>query len=233
MNQHKDIIVLTKYLWFANGILRRIACFRPKNTKPLARLARTHSFILFFLSSFRLVGIVIKYSLRNKSTNTRIIVPTKYVIFYQQDNYWLIEKKYMFPTPNYQNFGSLAPLARNNLWVFQVSGFLVAINRHEREYISSVTNTRTFTNKILRRIVCFRGKHIFWSLAIIYSFFLSFRSYCTDKNMLFTNKTMRRIACFQRNAKSTYILARLQSFMGFSRVSGLFCVGFFVVGRYI
>ena len=48
MNQHKDIIVPTKYLWFTNGILRRIACFRPKNTKPSARLARTHSFILLF-----------------------------------------------------------------------------------------------------------------------------------------------------------------------------------------
>ena len=128
------------------------------------------------------------------------IVPTKYVILPTR-YYWLIEKNFMFPTQNYTNFGSLAPLARNNLWVFQVSGFLVAITRHEREYITSVTNARTFTNKILRRIVYFRRKNIFRSLAIMYSFFLSFCCYCTDQNMLFTNKTMRRIACFRRNAK--------------------------------
>ena len=61
------------------------------------------------------VGIVIiNYVLRNKSTNTIDILyrvlPTRY--------YWLIEKNHMFPTQKCQNFGSLAPLARNHLCVF-------------------------------------------------------------------------------------------------------------------
>ena len=54
------------------------------------------------------------YVLRNKSTNTRTycteFLPTIY--------YWLIEKNHMFPTQKCQNFGSLAPLARNHLCVF-------------------------------------------------------------------------------------------------------------------
>ena len=190
MNQHKDIIVPTKYLWFANGILRRIACFRPKNTKHSARLARTHSFILLFFLEFpaRRLSSLINYE-TNPPTHGHIVPGQQYVILPTR-YYWLTEKNYMFPTQKYQNFGSLAPLARNTLCFLslQVSGFLVAINRHEQEYITSVTNTRTFTNKILRRIVCFRRKNIFWSLANIYSFFLSFCCYCTDKNMIFTNK---------------------------------------------
>ena len=54
-------------------------------------------------------------------------------------------------------------LARNHYGFSRVSGFLVGINRHEREHITSVTNTRTFTNKIIKRIVCFRRRNTTFS----------------------------------------------------------------------
>ena len=104
----------------------------------------------------------------------------------------------------------------------RVSGFLVGINRHEREHITSVTNARTFTNKIILKsyVSEFQTQKykIFFLLAIILSIFLSFCCYCTDKNMLITNITMRRIACFRR--KSTKMSARSQQLVGISRVSG-------------
>ena len=144
-NKLKLIIVPTKYLWFTNRIWRRIACFRPKTTKLSARLAQTHS------SFFRVSGSSVS-SLRNKSTKNTDILYRQNMLFYQQDIIdWL--RRIMFSTQEYQNFGSLA---RNHLWVFSSFWFLVGINSHEREHITSVTNTRTFTNKIINRIVCFR-----------------------------------------------------------------------------
>ena len=91
------------------------------------------------------------------------------------------------------------------------------------------TNTRTFTNKIIKRIVCFRRKKKkkkIFSLAIIYSIFLSFCCYCTDKNMLSTN-IMGRITCFLR--ESTKLSAR--SLRSLAIIYGFF-FSFWFSGRY-
>ena len=64
---------------------------------------------------------------------------------------------------------------------------------------------------------------MFFSLAIIYSIFLSFCCYCTDKNMLFTNITMRRIACFLRESTN--------NFSSLAIIYGFF-LSFWFSGRY-
>ena len=142
--------------------MRRIVCFRVSG------------------SSVSSLGIITKQINQHKD-----ILPTKYVILPTR-YYWLIEKNHMFPTQKYQNFGSLAPLACNYLWVlfeFHFSGRKKIIMKRTISRVLRAQGhnllyrqTMWFINKILRRIVCFRPKNTnnFGSLAISYSFFLIF-----------------------------------------------------------
>ena len=64
------------------------------------------------------------------------------VVFRRYRHYMYYETN---PTQKCQNFGSLAPLARNHCMMCfsRVSVFLVGINHHKQDHITSVTNTRT------------------------------------------------------------------------------------------
>ena len=168
------------------------------------RLAWLKRILLF--SSFRRCR---HYETNQPKHGLFFIVPTKYVILPTR-YYWLIEKNYMFSTQEYQNFGSLAPLARIHLWVFSSFWFCGRNNSSwTRTYHECYEHKDIYQqNNKKNRMFQTQKYKIFFSLAIIYSIFLSFCCFCTDKNMLFTNITMRRIACFLR--ESTKNSARSQ-----------------------
>ena len=120
MKQHKDIIISTN--------------FRRENTKLSARLARSHSFH-FFSPSFRLVvpslGITKQINQHKEYCTDKICYFTNKILLTDWEESHVSDAK----VPKFR-------LARSQsfLWVFsRVSGFLVGINHHEKDHITSVT----------------------------------------------------------------------------------------------
>ena len=114
--------------------MRRIVCFRRKNMKLSACLARSHSFHFFRVSGSSVSSLLIK------STNTRTYCTDKICYFTNKILFTDWEVSHVSDGKSAKiSVCSLHSLAIIFMGFSRVSGFLVGINHHEKDHITSVT----------------------------------------------------------------------------------------------
>ena len=170
--------------------MRRIACFR-RNVK-VQKLWLFCNHLWVFLENFFLGG---RYITRHEQNIEKIVCFRRkkisllaiinsffwsFCCYCTYKNMLFTNKtvrRIMFPRQKFENFGSLAPLVRNDVFFasFWFSGlYKSSWTRHYYECYKKkdmYRQTMWFTNEILRRMQKYTK---FGSLTIIYSFFSSF-----------------------------------------------------------